>query len=36
MRSVDAHVHLSDEEYAEDTNEIIAEAANSKSGALNS
>jgi Tat protein secretion system quality control protein TatD with DNase activity len=32
MRSVDAHVNLSDEKYAEETDEIIAEAAKSKSG----
>jgi Tat protein secretion system quality control protein TatD with DNase activity len=44
MKFVDAHVRLSDEEYAEDIDEIIAEAKNSNvavlvsnysSGALN-
>ena len=44
MKFVDAHVHLSDEEYAEDIDEIIAEAknlngavlvSNYSSGALN-
>jgi len=34
MKFVDAHVHLSDEEYAEDIDEIVAEAKNSNVVAL--
>lgn len=34
MMFVDAHVHLSDEEYAEDIHEVVDEAKNSKVVAL--